>query len=143
MILVDANLLVYARVADFPQHEGARRWLDARLNGPTGVGFPWPSLLAFVRLVSNPRIFRSPMPMGDAWGQVEAWLDCPASWTPEPTERHREVLSPLLEQVGGRANLVPDAHLAALAMEYGLVLCSTDGDFARFRGLRWENPLAR
>lgn len=142
MILVDANLLVYARVADFAQHEAARRWLDERLNGPTGVGLPWPSLLAFVRLVSNPRVFREPMAVAAAWAQVEAWLDCPAAWTPEPTEGHREVLGPLLAQVGGRANLVPDAHLAALAMEYGLTLCSTDGDFARFTGLRWENPLA-
>jgi toxin-antitoxin system PIN domain toxin len=141
MILVDANLLVYARVADFPQHGAAHAWLDSRLNGPTGVGLPWASLLAFVRLVSNPRVFRSPMPLLEAWRQVEEWLDCPASWTPEPTERHREVLGPLMEQVGGRANLVPDAHLAALAMEYGLILCSTDGDFARFAGLRWENPL--
>lgn len=143
MILVDANLLVYARVADFPQHEAARRWLDEQLNGPTGVGLPWRCLLAFVRLVSNPRIFREPLPVPDAWRQVEEWLDCAASWTPDPTDRHRELLGPLLEQIGGRANLVPDAHLAALAMEYGLTLCSADGDFARFDGLRWENPLAR
>lgn len=142
MILVDANLLVYARVSDFPQHEPARRWLDGKMNGPTGVGLPWASLLAFVRLVTNPRLFREPMPMDAAWRQVEEWLDCPASWTPEPTERHRELLGPLVAGIGGRSNLVPDAHLAALAMEYGLVLCSTDGDFARFAGLRWENPLA-
>lgn len=142
MILVDANLLVYARVSDFPQHEAARHWLDGRLNGSTGVGLPWASLLAFVRLVTNPRLFREPMPMDAAWRQVEEWLDRPASWTPEPTERHREVLGPLVAAIGGRSNLVPDAHLAALAMEYGLVLFSTDGDFARFPGLRWENPLA-
>ncbi len=141
MILVDANLLLYARVSDFPQHEAARRWLDGRLNGPTRVGLPWPSLLAFVRLVSNPRSFRAPLLPADAWRQVEEWRGCPVAWTPEPTERHGEVLSRLLGQVGGRANLVPDAHLAALAMEHGLVLCSTDGDFARFPGLRWENPL--
>ena len=67
MILVDANLLVYARVADFPQHQAAKSWLDARLNGVTGVGLPWPSLLAFVRLVSNPRIFRAPLKVTDAW----------------------------------------------------------------------------
>lgn len=141
MILVDANLLLYARVADFPQHETARRWLDGRLNGATGVALPWQSLLAFVRLVSNRRIFRSPLPLPQAWRQVEEWLGCPPVWTPEPTERHRDVLAPLLAQTGGRANLVPDAHLAALAMEYGLLLCSADGDFARFKGLRWENPL--
>jgi uncharacterized protein len=141
VILVDANLLVYARVTDFPQHEAARSWLDGRLNGVTGVGLPWPSLLAFVRLVSNPRIFRAPLTVTDAWRQVEEWLGCGPAWIPEPTPRHREILAPLLSQAGGRANLVPDVHLAALAMEYGLVLCSTDGDFARFQGLRWENPL--
>jgi uncharacterized protein len=141
VILVDANLLVYARVADFPQHQAAKSWLDCRLNGVTGVGLPWPSLLAFVRLVSNPRIFRAPLNVTDAWRQVEEWLGCGPAWIPEPTARHRVILGPLLSQVGGRANLVPDVHLAALAMEYGLVLCSTDGDFARFEGLRWENPL--
>ena len=141
MILVDANLLVYARVGSFPQHEAARSWLDDRLNGVPGVGLPWPSLLAFVRLVSNPRIFEKPMPVAAAWGQVDEWLDCPPAWTPAPTEHHREVLGGLMPAVGNRPNLVPDAHMAALAIEHGVTLCSTDADFARFNGLRWENPL--
>lgn len=142
MILVDANLLVYARVRDFTQHERAREWLDARLNGPTGVGLPWATLLAFVRLVSNPRIFREPMAVDAAWAQVEEWLACDPVWTPVPTERHSSLLAELLPLSGGRSNLVPDADLAALAMEYGLVLHSTDRDFSRFPGLRWKNPLA-
>jgi uncharacterized protein len=141
LILVDANLLVYARVADFPEHEAARRWLDGRLNGRVGVGLPWSSLLAFVRLVTNPRVFREPLPLHRAWAQVEAWLDLPVTWTPEPTDRHRHILASILPATAGRSNLVPDAHLAALAMEYGLVLCSSDADFARFPNLRWENPL--
>ena len=75
---------------------------------------------------------------------MEEWLDCPAAWIPQPTEKHREVLGGLLAGTSGvKANLVPDAHLAALAIEHGLLLCSSDGDFARFRQLRWENPLAR
>ncbi|MGH2370641.1 MAG: TA system VapC family ribonuclease toxin, partial [Chloroflexota bacterium] len=122
-------------------HQAARNWLDARLNGSARVGLPWPSLLAFVRLVSNPRIFERPEPVADAWRQVEAWLDCPPVWIPQPTDRHRDVMGPLLRAHGTRANLVPDAHLAALAIEHGLVLCSTDGDFARFPDLRWQNPL--
>lgn len=142
MILVDANLLVYARVAGFPQHDAARRWLDAHLNGTVRVGLPWPSLLAFVRLVSNPRIFARPDPIAAAWQQVGEWLDRAPVWIPSPTDQHREVLGSLLESAGQRANLVPDAHLAALAIEHGLRLCTTDGDFARFPGLRWENPLA-
>jgi len=140
MILVDANLLVYARVRSMPQHAAARVWLDEKLNGTARVGLPWPSLLSFIRLVTNPRIFERPEPPVAAWAQVESWLDCPPVWIPSPTEHHRAVLAPLIRGVG-RANLVPDAHLAALAIEHGLLLCSTDGDFARFRGLRWENPL--
>lgn len=141
MILVDANLLVYAHVASLSQHETARRWLDERLNGTAPVALPWPSLLGFARLVTNPRIFQRPLTIGGAWRQIEAWLDCPSVQIATPTERHREVLAPLIKVAAGRANLVPDAHLAALAIEHGLILCSTDGDFARFPGLRWENPL--
>lgn len=142
MILIDANLLVYARVVTFPQHEGARNWLDGRLNGAAPVGLPWSSLLGFVRLVANPRIFERPESIDNAWRQVEDWLGCPTVWIPQPTDRHREILRPLLARCAGRANLVPDAHLAAVAIEHGLILCSTDGDFARFPGLRWENPLS-
>jgi toxin-antitoxin system PIN domain toxin len=141
MILVDANLLVYARVASLPQNALARRWLDERLNGAASVGLPWPSLLGFLRLVSNPRIFSRPEPIAAAWRQVQAWLDCPCVWVPAPTERHREVIGRLLTASATRANLIPDAHLAALAVEHGLTLCSTDGDFARFPGLKWEDPL--
>jgi predicted nucleic acid-binding protein len=77
----------------------------------------------------------------DAWEQVKSWLDCDPVWIPGPTEKHQQILEPLLAAIGGRSNLVPDAHLAALALEHGLILCSTDGDFARFHNLRWENPL--
>jgi toxin-antitoxin system PIN domain toxin len=140
MILVDANLLVYAHVSSFEQHERTREWFDGWLSGPGPVGLPWPSLLGFVRLTSNPRIFERPMPVARAWAQAKAWLDRPNVWTPLPTEQHREVLDPLLAVVE-RSALVPDAHLAALAIEHGLTLYSTDGDFARFPGLRWENPL--
>jgi hypothetical protein len=115
--------------------------VNAYLNGSTRVGFCWPALLGFVRIVSNPRIFTEPSSLASAWRQVEEWLDCAPAWIPLPTDRHRSVLASLLPHAGGRANLVPDAHLAALAIEHGLTLCSTDGDFARFPQLRWENPL--
>jgi toxin-antitoxin system PIN domain toxin len=127
-------------VSDFAQHEGARVWLDGRLNGRTGVGLPWQSLLAFVRVTTNPRIFARPLSLADAWAQVEAWLDVPTTWVPEPTERHRTLLGELVPDAG-RSDTIPDAHLAALAMEYGLVLQTTDRDFSRFPRLRWENPL--
>jgi toxin-antitoxin system PIN domain toxin len=141
VILLDANLLVYAHVSDYAEHERARSWLDRKLGEPARVGLPWESILAFVRLVTNPRVFARPESVKQAWRQVEEWLDAPSAFIPCPTERHRVVLSTLLVQVT-RPNLVPDAHLAALAIEHGLVLCSTDGDFARFPGLRWENPLS-
>lgn len=141
MTLIDANILVYAHVASFPQHERARTWLDAQLSGSTAIGFPWPSLLGFLRLVTNPRVFQRPEPMAKAWGQVAAWLNCEVAWIPQPTERHRDILGALLADASVQANLIPDAHLAALAIEHGLLLCSTDGDFARFPNLRWQNPL--
>lgn len=141
MILLDANLLIYAHVGSCPQHEAARDWLDGELNGVGPVGFPWPSLLAFLRLVTNPRLFERPETAASAWTQVTDWLDCDTAWIPQPTERHAEVLGRLLRLPGAQANLLPDAHLAALAIEHGLTLCSTDTDFARFPELRWLNPL--
>jgi uncharacterized protein len=141
VILVDANILVYAHVSSFAQHGAAREWLDRQLNGSAPVGLPWASLLAFLRLVTNSRIFRHPQPMADAWTQVKDWLGCETVWVPVPTERHPDLLGELLKLPGVHGNLVPDAHLAALAIEHGLTLCSTDGDFARFRTLRWLNPI--
>lgn len=141
MILVDANLLIYAYAREMPQHDAAREWLDRQINTRLRVGLPWPSLLAFVRLLSNSRIFERPVPVASAWEQVEKWLSAPAVWIPGPTERHAAILGPLMRENVSRANLVPDAHLAALAIEHGLTLCSTDGDFTRFPELAWENPL--
>jgi toxin-antitoxin system PIN domain toxin len=142
MILVDANLLIYAHVSSFPQHVRARDWLDAQLSASAPVGLPWPSLLGFLRIVTNPRAFEQPESIAQAWGQVGAWLEADVVWVPQPTERHREVLGSLFSTAGIQANLVPDAHLAALAIEHGLLLCSTDGDFARFPEVRWQDPLA-
>jgi hypothetical protein len=142
VILVDANLLVYAHVGTFPQHAKARAWLDSQLSSGAPVGLPWPSLLGFLRIVTNPRVFQQPEPMSAAWGQVRAWLGADAVWIPQATARHGEILGALLGAAGVQANLVPDAHLGALAIEHGLLLCSADGDFARFPDLRWTNPLS-
>jgi toxin-antitoxin system PIN domain toxin len=142
VILVDANVLLYAKISDYPQHRAAGGWLDGRLNGPARVGLPWTSLLAFLRISTNPRLFERPLGISAAWQQVEEWLAVPQVWIPLPTDRHAEVLGELVRGSSPAGPLVSDADLAALAIEHGLVLCSTDGDFARFPGLRWENPLA-
>jgi len=142
LILLDANLLLYAKISEFPEHGRARSWLEERLNDAPRVGMPWPSLLAFLRIATNARVFPSPLAPDDAWKQVTDWLALPNVWIPLPTERHEEILGQLIRTSSAVADLVPDAHLAALAMEHGLTLCSTDGDFARFDGLRWLDPLA-
>jgi toxin-antitoxin system PIN domain toxin len=142
MILVDANLLLYAANHAAPEHDRARTWLDERLSGTARVGLPWPSLLAFVRLASNPLVVRRPVSVEVAWAQVREWLSVDVVWLPQPTDRHAEFLGELCGLPGMTSRLVPDAHLAALALEHGLMLCSTDGDFAKFPGLHWQNPLA-
>lgn len=132
---------MYAVHEQFEGHSRAKTWLDERLNGTDGVGLAWGGLLAFVRLSVSARVLAHPITFRDATGVVGAWLDLPATWIPEPRERHLLILASLLEGES-KADLVPDAHLAALAIEHGLQLCSTDRDFARFRGLRWFDPLA-
>jgi uncharacterized protein len=141
MILVDANLLVYAFVRSLSQHSAAASWLDAQLNSNIVVALPWPSLLSFARLVTNPRIFQQPVVVETAWAQIEQWLGCPTVRIPVPGDRHREILAELIKKAVDRADLFPDAHLAAIAIENGLVLHSSDTDFARFPGLKWKNPL--
>lgn len=141
MILVDANLLIYASVTSFPQHEAARVWLDSRLNAAERVGLPWPSILAFLRIVTNSRVFERPASVEDAWRQVVGWLACDSVWVPGPGDRHAGLFEAFLRLPFVRGNLIPDAHLAALAVEHGLVLCSSDSDFSHFPGLAWQNPL--
>jgi toxin-antitoxin system PIN domain toxin len=140
LILLDTNLLIYAYERRSPYHKVARAWLETVLYRPARVGLPWPTLLGFMRLMANHRVMRHPLPLHRAWAQVESWLALPHTWIPLPTDRHQEILADLLE--GERhPDLVNDAHLAALAIEHGLTVCTVDRDFARFQGVRWENPL--
>jgi toxin-antitoxin system PIN domain toxin len=142
VILLDANLLIYAFDIDSPHHPATREWLDHQLGGLASVGFPWETIIAFLRVVTSPRIYRQPSTITAAWRQINSWLAGEPSWVPGAAERHREILSELLALPGIRGNHVHDAHLAALAIEHGLILCSADGGFARFPQLRWLNPLA-
>ncbi len=141
-MIIDANILLYAKFSDLPQHATARNWLEAQFNSPGRVGIPWESCLAFLRLATNPRLFDRPLSIETAWEQVQEWLNHPRAWIPQPTAEHRQLLGTLLRDGRASANLVPDAHLAALAIEHGLVLYSADSDFARFPKLDWRNPLS-
>jgi len=142
VILVDANLVVYAHAPASPHHRPARAWFEEIMSGPDRVGFPWPTLLAFLRLMGNPHVAGKPAPLRESWSRVEGWLARPQSWIPVPTERHQQILAHLLDGEA-RRDIANDAHLAALAIEHGLTVCSTDRDFSRFPGIRWENPLAQ
>lgn len=140
-MIVDANVLLYARNADDARHERARQWLTEALNGPTRVGLPWQTLGAFLRIATNPRAFPDPLDADTAFQQIEEWLDAPRAWIPEPTARYRQVLGGLVRTHRARGPLVTDAQLAALAIDHGVPLVSTDADFARFPELTWTDPL--
>lgn len=141
-MLVDANLLLFAVDDESPYHDRSAAWLTALLNGGGRVGLPWESLTAFVRIATHPRASPSPLSPADAWQFVEDWLAAPTAWVPLPTDQHGAVLGGLVQRYRLAGNLVPDGHLAALAIEHGLELASADTDFARFTELRWVNPLA-
>jgi toxin-antitoxin system PIN domain toxin len=140
--ILDANVLLYAVDEDAPLHANAKRWLEETLSGTESVGFEWTVLLAFIRLSTRPAVFPSPLMIDEALGLVDSWLDQPCAEIVQPSDRHLAVLKELLSPVGAAGNLTSDAHLAAVAIEHGAELCSCDGDFARFPGLRWTNPLA-
>lgn len=141
-MLIDANLLIYAVDATAPEHGKASSWLTEQLNGDRRVGLPWESLTAFLRITTHPRASTRPLQPADAWRFVRDWLEVDLVWMPVATERHADVLAGLLERYRISGNLVPDAHLAALAIQHGLEICSADTDFARFAEVHWRNPIA-
>ena len=142
MILVDANILLYAEDSIHPRNQQARAWWDGQLSGSDPVCLCWLVLSAFIRIGTNPRVFEQPLSLEQALTRVQSWLDQPCTRVVRPTERHWTVFRQML--VGGQAvaNLVTDAYLAALAIEHGCELATTDSDFARFPKLKWRNPLA-
>jgi uncharacterized protein len=140
-MIVDANVLLYAVDAGSPFHRSARDWLETSLNEPVRVGLPWAFLLAFQRISTHPRASASPLTPHEAWSFVAEWLDADATWVPVPGERHAEIIRDLIVAGDLRGNLVTDAHLAALAIEHGVGVCSTDSNFARFPQISWVNPI--
>ncbi len=141
MILVDANILLYAEDALHPCNRKARKWWDDQLSGSGSVCLCWTVLSAFIRIGTNPRVFESPLSLEQAIARVESWLEQPCARVVRPTDRHWTVFQQMLSEGQAVANLVTDAHLAALAIEHGCRLASTDSDFARFPRLKWMNPL--
>ncbi|MBA3304368.1 MAG: PIN domain-containing protein [Thermoleophilaceae bacterium] len=141
-MLVDANLLLFAVDEKSHFHVAARDWLAGKLIGARRVGLPWQSLGAFLRISTSTRASNAPLSPDVAWQQVAEWLQPAVAWTPAPGERHAEILGALVTRHQVRGDLMPDAQLAALAIEHGLTVCSADTDFARFTEVRWENPLA-
>lgn len=141
-MIVDANVLLYARNDADPRHDAARNWLEEALNGPTRVGLPWWSLSAFVRIATNARAFPQPLTPADAALQVEEWLDAPRAWLAAPTAHYRHVFVSLVRAHAVAGPLVTDAQLAALAIDHGVPVVSTDEDFARFDEVEWIDPLA-
>jgi len=143
MILVDANLLLYAYHPRAAQHEPSRAWLEATLSGSRLVRFAWLTLWAFLRITTNPRAFDHPLSISEAESAISSWIAQPNVGIVEPGERHWEILRGLIREGQTSGPMVMDAVLAALAIEHGATLHTTDRDFARFPGLEWTNPLAK
>jgi toxin-antitoxin system PIN domain toxin len=140
--LVDANLLLYAVNERDPRHQASLAWLTDQLNGTRRVALPWSSLGAFLRISTHPRARQRPLSAAAAWSVVEDWLSAPAAWIPSPEDRFGAIVTGLMARYELAGNLIPDAMLAALAIEHGLTVCSADTDFARFDEITWVNPLA-
>lgn len=141
MRLLDLNILIYAVDESAPRHAAARSWLDDVLSGSETVAFGWSVLVGFVRLTTRAAVFDHPLSVEESLDVVDGWLAQPCVTVLNPTDRHTAVLRGLLAPLGTAGNLTSDAHLAALSIEHGAELCSTDADFGRFPGVRWVDPL--
>lgn len=140
MVIVDANVLLYAVNESMPRHRPAKQWLEEALSGEEPVGFAWVVLLAFLRIATLPALSPDPLTVEDACALVDDWLGTDPATVAAPTTRHLAILRGLLAESGTAGNLTTDAHLAALAVEHGARICSFDRDFARFRGVRSFAP---
>jgi toxin-antitoxin system PIN domain toxin len=141
VILVDANVLIYAIDADSPHHRPARRWLEEALSGTKPIGLAWIVILAFLRLTTRSGILKNPLPPEHATAFVDEWLAQPYVSAVGPGQGHWTILRKLLRDSGTAGNLTSDAHLAAIALELGATVCSTDTDFGRFPGVERISPL--
>jgi toxin-antitoxin system PIN domain toxin len=143
MILIDANILLYAYDSSAQNHRPARAWFEQVMSKPEPVGLSWITILAFLRLSTDRRVFLRPLSINESLKTVSEWLSLPTVHILSPTDRHFEILTSLLAAGQASGPLVMDGHLAALAIEHGAVVQTTDRDFTRFPGLRFANPLER
>ncbi len=141
MILSDANLLLYAYNTAAPEHDQARQWLEESLSSTDPFGLSWQTITAFIRIGTNIKAFPMPLTVKEATEVVTEWLERPNVSVLQPTARHWEIFIRLLTEGKAAGALVMDAHLAALAIEHGCQLATTDRDFARFTELKTVNPL--
>ena len=141
MILIDANVLLYAYDPSSPHHQDARVWFENAISKPGNIGLAWMTLLAFVRISTSSRPLEHPLSATEALAIVSGWLQHPSVTVLNPGERHWEILRDLMTKGQAHGPLIMDAHLAALAIEHGATLATTDRDFTRFPGLRILNPL--
>jgi uncharacterized protein len=140
MIVPDVNVLIHAYNADSPRHRLSKDWLEAALSGKRPVGLTWPSILGFIRIVTNRRALENPLPVNDAIEIVESWIAAPCAELLWPGSGHAEILFRLLRNAGTAGNLTTDAHIASLAIEYDAEVATTDLDFGRFENLKWFVP---
>lgn len=141
MKILDVNLLIYAVNRADSAHEAVSNWWKQNLQSSEVLGFPWFSIVGFIRISTLPQVFPRPLSNLEAVEQIDLWLDHSQVTVIAESPDHWSVFKDCLHEIGKGGNLIPDAHLAALAISRGATLVSCDNDFARFRHLRWENPL--
>lgn len=143
MKILDVNILLYAKFDLFPQHGEVLEWLERHFACGTAIGIPWETICGFLRIATNRKAISTAIPVSEAWEQVRLWLKCPTVTIPLPTDVHADVFDRLVSLGGMSSGLIPDAQLAALAMEHGATFVTCDGDFRRFPGIAVENPCHR
>jgi len=143
MILVDVNLLLYAENADSPHHQKAKEWWESTLSSSTPIYFAWETVLGFLRMSTNRLMVQKPISGADSINRIESWFAQPGVAFLLPGPGHWRILSKLIREYSLTGNDIPDAHLAALALEHGLELFTADTGFSRFDTLRWQNPLGK
>ncbi|TAK36536.1 MAG: type II toxin-antitoxin system VapC family toxin [Chloroflexota bacterium] len=141
MILTDVNVLVYAHRTDAPEHSAYRKWLERLINSDQAYGFSDLVLSGFLRVVTHPRVFNPPSDLASGLAFAQVIRDQPNAVPIVPGPRHWSIFQSLCAETRVRGNLIPDAYLAALAIESGSEWITTDRDFSRFPGLRWRHPL--